>query len=107
MSASRITESCVVPAPIHKVWQALRSVTFEFWSAVQSVKVEGSVDQSKLTSRFHFSVIYSSAVGSIRTVTFKDGTVQKYRIIELSGLFLPFAFGSLFDSLLLNTFVPY
>ncbi|KAJ3081444.1 hypothetical protein HDU79_000466 [Rhizoclosmatium sp. JEL0117] len=70
MSASRVSESRVLAAPIETVWQQVRSVTFPFWKAVQKVEVEGSVD----------------AVGSIRVVYFKDGSVQKFKILELSDL---------------------
>ncbi|KAJ3086593.1 hypothetical protein HDU96_004864, partial [Phlyctochytrium bullatum] len=45
-------------------------VTFPFWSAVATVDVEGAVD----------------SVGSIRKVTFKDGAIQKFRVLELSDL---------------------
>ncbi|KAJ3095403.1 hypothetical protein HDU97_006985 [Phlyctochytrium planicorne] len=70
MSVSRVTESRVFDAPLEKVWKLLRPVTFSFWHAVQSSEVEGGVD----------------SVGSIRKVTFKDGAVQKFRILELSDL---------------------
>ncbi|TPX74404.1 hypothetical protein CcCBS67573_g04313 [Chytriomyces confervae] len=70
MSSSRSNESRVISANIDHVWSKVRSVTFDFWPAVQKVDVEGSVD----------------AVGSIRTIYFKDGSVQKYQIRELSDL---------------------
>ncbi|KAJ3388148.1 hypothetical protein HDU84_000228 [Entophlyctis sp. JEL0112] len=92
MSTSRVSESRVLGATIDRVWSLVRpvrihasslsphsyvstllpsQVTFAFWSAVQKVEVEGGpVD----------------AVGSVRVVYFKDGSVQKFRILELSDL---------------------
>ncbi|KAI8853587.1 hypothetical protein BC829DRAFT_439972 [Chytridium lagenaria] len=70
MSVSRISESRVYDAPLDAVWKHVRPVTFPFWNAVKNVEVEG----------------YPDAVGSIRKVTFKDGAVQKYRVLELSDL---------------------
>ncbi|KAJ3027961.1 UNVERIFIED_CONTAM: hypothetical protein HDU68_002764 [Siphonaria sp. JEL0065] len=70
MSVSRVSESRVFAAPIEQVWQQIRTVQFGFWKAVQKVEVEGNVD----------------AVGSIRVVYFKDGSVQKFKILELSDL---------------------
>ena len=51
MSVSRITESVVIQAPLAQVWAALRPATFDFWSAVKSSSVEGSVDQGKNLNR--------------------------------------------------------
>ncbi|KAI8616073.1 hypothetical protein BC830DRAFT_1228559 [Chytriomyces sp. MP71] len=70
MSSSRSNESRVIQANIDAVWDKVKSVTFSFWSAVQKVDIEGNVD----------------AVGSIRVVYFKDGSVQKYQIREISDL---------------------
>ncbi|KAJ3353856.1 hypothetical protein HDU83_006348 [Entophlyctis luteolus] len=71
MSTSRVSESRVLDASVDRVWDLVRPVTFAFWSAVQKVDVEGGpVD----------------AVGSVRVVYFKDGSVQKFRILELSDL---------------------
>ncbi|KAJ3211119.1 hypothetical protein HDU67_004776 [Dinochytrium kinnereticum] len=72
MSTSRCSESRVFDAPLDTVWKHVRPVTFPFSSAVKSVEVEGAID----------------AVGSIRKVTFKDGTAKDldhsvtYEVIE-------------------------
>ncbi|KAI9324643.1 hypothetical protein DFJ73DRAFT_233443 [Zopfochytrium polystomum] len=78
MSSSRVRESRVLPKNIDAVWKLLRTGTlnvgrqaqFTFWHAVKSVEVEGTPD----------------AVGSVRTITYKDGTVEHHRILELSDL---------------------
>ncbi|KAJ3132546.1 hypothetical protein HK100_005242 [Physocladia obscura] len=70
MSVSRVSESRVLGAPIETVWNLVRSVTFGFWKAVRQVEIEGTAD----------------AVGSVRIVHFKDGSVQKFKILELSDL---------------------
>ncbi|KAI9500425.1 hypothetical protein GGI25_006167 [Coemansia spiralis] len=63
-------ESCVINAPVDKVWDALRKQDFEFWSLVKSVELPSS----------------TSEVGGVRTTTFTDGTVQKHRLTEYSEL---------------------
>ncbi|KAJ3333080.1 hypothetical protein HDU76_011621 [Blyttiomyces sp. JEL0837] len=70
MSSCRVSETRVLPKTIDAVWKQVRPTTLGFSKIVSKVEVEGSVD----------------AVGSIRKVTFKDGTVQKYRIVELSAI---------------------
>ncbi|KAJ2469998.1 hypothetical protein EV174_006177, partial [Coemansia sp. RSA 2320] len=68
--SSHNVESCVINASLEKVWNALRSQDFKFWSLVKSVEHAAS----------------PSEVGSVRNVTFKDGTVQQYRLLELSEI---------------------
>ncbi|KAJ1852429.1 hypothetical protein GGH12_005464, partial [Coemansia sp. RSA 1822] len=67
MSTNNV-ESRVIKAPVAKVWSALKKQDFEFWSLVKSVELSSS----------------ASEVGSIRTTTFADGTVQKHRLLEFS-----------------------
>ncbi|KAJ2259164.1 hypothetical protein GGI13_000120 [Coemansia sp. RSA 455] len=62
------TESRVINAPLEKVWAAVSAQDFKFWSLVKSTEQTTS----------------SSEVGSSRDVTFNDGTVQTYRLIEYS-----------------------
>ncbi|KAJ3226143.1 hypothetical protein HK099_005496 [Clydaea vesicula] len=66
-SSSRNQESTIVAAP---VWDLIRSLEFKWWTQVTTAKVEGT----------------AAEVGSLRTVTFKDGTVQKFKVLELSDL---------------------
>ncbi|KND00278.1 uncharacterized protein SPPG_04607 [Spizellomyces punctatus DAOM BR117] len=71
-SATRVQESRVFPHPINVVWNHVRPADFKFWtSAVKETQVEGGLP---------------GEVGSQRKVTFKDGTVQRYQIVELSDL---------------------
>ncbi|KAJ1553392.1 hypothetical protein HK096_008024, partial [Nowakowskiella sp. JEL0078] len=81
MSVSRIEESRVFGKPAETVWETLKPITFNFWSAVAKVEIEGDP-----VTFFIPLNIYMNAVGSVRKVTFKDGTVQKYRVLELSDL---------------------
>ncbi|KAJ2894136.1 hypothetical protein IWW38_002662, partial [Coemansia aciculifera] len=60
--------SCVINAPVEKVWAALSAQDFKFWSLVKSTDQNSSPTE----------------VGGTRVVTFNDGTVQTYRLIELS-----------------------
>ncbi|KAJ2722065.1 hypothetical protein GGI07_003552 [Coemansia sp. Benny D115] len=62
-------ESRVIKAPAQKVWEAVRTQDFGFWTAVKSADVPSAFE-----------------VGSSRKVTFADGTVQTYRLVEFSEL---------------------
>ncbi|KAJ2512614.1 hypothetical protein GGI11_000701 [Coemansia sp. RSA 2049] len=64
------TESCVINAPVDKVWEVLRKQDFKFWSIVKTVELPES----------------TSEVGGVRITTFNDGTVQKHRLVEYSEL---------------------
>ncbi|KAJ1915478.1 hypothetical protein H4219_004296 [Mycoemilia scoparia] len=70
-SSSKVTVSRVVKAPIDKVWDAIAELDFTFWSLVE---------RSDLVGRS------PGEIGSIRKVTFKDKTVQKYKVLEISEL---------------------
>ncbi|KAI8812829.1 hypothetical protein BJ742DRAFT_767953 [Cladochytrium replicatum] len=62
----------VFSKPVEKVWSTIRPGLFDWWkSAVVKSTVEGDS---------------ASAVGSLRKITFKDGTVQTFRILQLSDL---------------------
>jgi hypothetical protein len=74
---TRVHESAVINAPAAKVWEAIRGLDFKFWSIVASTT---AVDDAKETE-----------VGSLVKVAFKDGTVQKLRRVEYSGMFCLFA----------------
>ncbi|KAJ3037845.1 hypothetical protein HDV00_001260 [Rhizophlyctis rosea] len=71
MSSTRVWESRVFPAPADIVWQLIRPADFKFWTAIKDASVENG---------------NAGEVGSFRKITFKDGTVQKYQIVELSDL---------------------
>lgn len=69
--STRVYESRVVHAPVDRVWEAVRPLTFGWLKTVKEVKVqEGSEAQ----------------VGSHRRVTYKDSAVQTYKVLELSDL---------------------
>lgn len=59
----------IVVAPVEKVWAAISTLDFKFWSLVKDVKSTGAL-----------------AAGAERVVTFKDGTVQTFSIVEFSTL---------------------
>jgi len=66
--ATRVHESAVIVASIADVWAVIRGLNFSFLSTVEKVDVEGHAD----------------AVGSLRTITYKDKTQQKVKLVELS-----------------------
>jgi len=68
--ATRVYESGVVQQTIDRVWEAVRPLDFKFLSSVSKCEVEGGVSAAKL--------------GSIRRVRYQDGTVQRFRLVELS-----------------------
>ncbi|OMJ20965.1 hypothetical protein AYI70_g3766 [Smittium culicis] len=74
-SVSRVSESVVINATQSKVWQKVQSLDLSFWSEVVSVEPSSSAANAS-----------GLAIGSTRTVTFKDGTVQIYRVVEVSEL---------------------
>ncbi|KAJ1672197.1 hypothetical protein EV182_007255 [Spiromyces aspiralis] len=69
-SASKGTASRVLNAPIDKVWDAVCELDFSFWRLVQKSETLGDGDK----------------VGNVHRVVFKDGTVQKYKVVEYSEL---------------------
>jgi len=72
--SSRVYESCILSAPLERVWAAVRPLDFKFlFAQVKSAKF----DDNKARA---------STVGSIRTITYKDkdSTQQKIRLAELS-----------------------
>ncbi|KNC77137.1 hypothetical protein SARC_10396 [Sphaeroforma arctica JP610] len=68
MSTTRVHESCVIKAPIEKIWTSVRNGQFTFWSSLKSAEVSGVEGQ----------------VGGTITLTFKDDTVQVVKILEIS-----------------------
>ena len=72
MSVTRVVESSVIPAPLETVWNTVRPCDLKFWSLVKSTTIENGKSAAE--------------VGSLRVVTFKDGTVQKLKLLELSDL---------------------
>lgn len=67
-SSSCVEESRVIAAPIAKVWATVRGLDQlkSFWPAVQESVLE--------------SGLAADQVGSVQKVTFKDGTVQKFKV---------------------------
>ncbi|PVU88793.1 hypothetical protein BB561_005688 [Smittium simulii] len=70
-SSSKSYASTVINAPLSAVWNKTKDLDFSFWSAVQSCTLEANSPQE---------------VGGCRKVTFKDGTVQTFRVIEISEI---------------------
>jgi hypothetical protein len=69
--ATRVYESRVIQAPIDKVWEKIRSLDLSLWlDTVNKVELTGAAGE----------------VGSLRRVTFKDGTLQVFHLLELSDL---------------------
>lgn len=66
-------ESCVISAPVDKVWALIRSMDFSsWWGNVVSSSCDGDTSPN--------------ALGSTHKITFKDGTVWSVVICELSDL---------------------
>jgi len=68
--ASRVWESAILTAPIDSVWAALRSMNFAYNPNVASAQVEDAKSASE--------------VGAIVKVSYKDKTVQRLKISEIS-----------------------
>jgi len=68
--ATRVWESHVLSAPVDTVWGVIRPLTFAYNPAVASTEVE----DKKLASE----------VGAVVRVTYKDRTVQRLKILEIS-----------------------
>jgi len=67
--ATRVFESALIQYPIDEVWNVLHHLDFSFLSTVAKSDVEGKTPDE---------------VGSIRNVTYKDKTVQRVKLVELS-----------------------
>jgi len=61
--STRVNESAIIAYPIDQVWNVIRPVDFSFWANAESC----TTDQE-----------------GVRKVTFKDKTVQKFRVTEIS-----------------------
>jgi len=72
--STRAFASAVVPASIDKVWAVLRLFTSPstLFSTVQKVEIEEGAS--------------ATTVGAVRKITFKNGVVQRQRLLELSDL---------------------
>jgi len=68
--ATRVWESTVIDAPIEAIWALCRPLDFSYLGTVASAAVEGKLGASE--------------VGSVRAITYKDKTVQKLKLTELS-----------------------
>jgi hypothetical protein len=70
--ATRVFESAVVDANVDDVWKAIRALDFSFLASVQ-----GSENEEKARD---------DEVGSVIKITYKDGTAQRLKRLELSDL---------------------
>jgi len=68
--ATRVWESAVIDAPIDEVWKLVRPLNFSYNSYVTSAENEGKA--------------HDDEVGSIKAITYKDGTTQRIKLIGLS-----------------------
>jgi nucleoside-diphosphate kinase len=64
-----VFESAIIQHPIESVWEQIHHLDFTFIAAVAKVEVEGKSPDE---------------VGSIRTITYSDKTVQRVKLVELS-----------------------
>jgi len=70
--ASHVNESIVLDFKISEAWETVRDLNLSFLSTVASCTVDAGSSWS--------------AVGSLRTVTYKDGTVQSIKLVERSDV---------------------
>jgi len=68
--ATRVWESAVISQPVSAVWALVRPLTFAYNPNVSSTEVE----DKKIASE----------VGAVVRVTYRDGTVQRVKVVELS-----------------------
>jgi len=68
--ATRVWESTVIDAPIGTVWGLVRPLSFSYMPTVATSTIEGTHNGSE--------------VGSVHVISYKDKTVQKLRLTELS-----------------------
>jgi hypothetical protein len=68
--ATRVWESSVIGAPIDTVWALIRPLNFAYTQRVTSAEVEEKKSAAE--------------VGAIVRVTYKDTTVQRLKIVEIS-----------------------
>lgn len=68
--ATHIWESSIIDAPIAAVWELVRPLNFSYSPFVSTAALDAKENANE--------------VGSTRTVTYKDKTVQKLRVTELS-----------------------
>jgi hypothetical protein len=68
--ATRVWESAVLAAPIDSAWDALRPMSFAFNPNVASAAIEDGKSASE--------------VGAVAKITYKDKTVQRLKISEIS-----------------------
>eukprot|EP01006_Ploeotia_vitrea_P009733 TRINITY_DN24132_c0_g1_i1.p1 TRINITY_DN24132_c0_g1~~TRINITY_DN24132_c0_g1_i1.p1 ORF type:complete len:143 (+),score=22.89 TRINITY_DN24132_c0_g1_i1:41-469(+) len=71
MSTGRSEETCVINAPVEKVWQVIRSMDLKWTGTVQESKIEEGSENS---------------VPSTRLIKYTDGTEQRYMVTGLSDL---------------------
>jgi len=68
--ATRVWESTVIDGPIESVWGLIRPLDFSYMNTVASSSVEGKLSANE--------------VGSVHVITYKDKTIQKLKVTELS-----------------------
>lgn len=68
--ATRVHESGVIQQSIDRVWDVVRPLDLSFLSTVARTELEAGASSSK--------------VGGVRRVTYRDGTVQRLKLGELS-----------------------
>jgi len=69
---TRVWNSAIIQAPVSKVWNLVRSVDFRYLPSVLDAHLEDNATPSQ--------------VGGVRSVTYKDKTVQRIRLLELSDV---------------------
>jgi hypothetical protein len=70
----RVQESCVIEAPIFKVWALIRPGSFDWWNLIESSTADPN-----------------DAVGATSVQTYKDGSKLTVKLLEMSvSIPLPF-----------------
>jgi len=69
--ATRVYESAVLDAGVDRVWQVVHVLDFHFLPSVAKCDLEGKG-------------VTHNTVGGVRRVQYKDGTVQRIKLLELS-----------------------
>eukprot|EP00127_Corallochytrium_limacisporum_P001888 Clim_evm43s88 gene=Clim_evmTU43s88 len=68
---SRNVESCVLDATVETVWNVIKGCQHGWWNLVTGCELDNCA---------------ATEVGGVRKITFKDGTVQMVKVIEVSEL---------------------
>jgi hypothetical protein len=83
---TRVLESAVVDAPIDSVWNCVRNLDFKFLSSVENAENEERAETCSCCAQGESCSCCNGQVGSVVKITYKDGTTQRLKRLELSDL---------------------